>query len=30
MVAEVYAVEGDHFVCDFVAAWEKVYESRSL
>ncbi|MGC2650788.1 MAG: catalase/peroxidase HPI [Candidatus Cybelea sp.] len=23
-VAEVYAVEGDHFVRDFVAAWEKV------
>ncbi len=23
-VAEVYAVDGDHFVCDFVAAWEKV------
>jgi catalase-peroxidase len=23
-IAEVYAVEGDHFVRDFVAAWEKV------
>ena len=23
-VAEVYAIEGDHFVRDFVAAWEKV------
>jgi catalase-peroxidase len=23
-IAEVYAVEGDHFVDDFVAAWEKV------
>jgi catalase-peroxidase len=23
-LAEVYAVEGDHFVRDFVAAWEKV------
>jgi catalase-peroxidase len=23
-LAEVYATEGDHFVRDFVAAWEKV------
>jgi catalase-peroxidase len=23
-IAEVYAIEGDHFVRDFVAAWEKV------
>ena len=23
-IAEVYAVEGDHFVRDFIAAWEKV------
>jgi catalase-peroxidase len=23
-IAEVYAIEGDHFVHDFVAAWEKV------
>ncbi len=23
-IAEVYAVEGDHFVHDFIAAWEKV------
>jgi catalase-peroxidase len=23
-VAEIYAIEGDHFVRDFVAAWEKV------
>ncbi len=23
-IAEVYAIEGDHFVSDFVAAWEKV------
>ncbi|MFY9861921.1 MAG: catalase/peroxidase HPI [Candidatus Cybelea sp.] len=25
-LAEVYAVEGDHFVRDFVAAWEKVMD----
>ncbi|MBV8374993.1 MAG: catalase/peroxidase HPI [Candidatus Eremiobacteraeota bacterium] len=25
-IAEVYAIEGDHFVRDFVAAWEKVME----
>ncbi len=25
-IAEVYAVEGDHFVRDFVAAWEKVMD----
>ena len=23
-IAEVYAIEGDHFVRDFIAAWEKV------
>ena len=25
-IAEVYAIEGDHFVRDFVAAWEKVMD----
>ncbi len=25
-VAEVYALEADHFVRDFVAAWEKVMD----
>ena len=25
-IAEVYAIEGDHFIRDFVAAWEKVME----
>jgi catalase-peroxidase len=25
-IAEVYALEGEHFVRDFVAAWEKVMD----
>ena len=29
-IAEVYAIEGDHFVRDFVAAWEKGDEPRPL